>query len=492
MKTKLALAVSSLFVLYGCGGGGSESPTAVSQTSVTSPVPVAASLVSTTTDRTGLQRSYVSQIHFDQDSTAYSHVVFYGTIIDDIDRDGFTDIVSFPSNGWGGAPMMPIVWRNQDGKFVSAPWLIKNSAKNEFVRELVSADFNSDGITDHMVIDIGHEHETGSPSLGGIPFMLEGTPTGLVHKSASEWLSAPNGGRAFNHISSGADFDNDGDIDVAIATINHRGHKFRIYENNGRGQFTNRPDLVPESINDASGTSFVKTRSGTVLVAGFYRTWNEKSSVPAPKVYTQVNGKFVESYSLAKPNLGGRERNYGASDMFNLDVNGDGLEDLLITWETNSFDGIDDGVSNMNRSHIVPRYQDINNSVMTVWIQSQDGRLVPDPNGMVYNLGRASAGGPLKFLDFNGDGILDFYQLAYDVLARDFDSMVWINDGRGRFYNPRGQFKIDPADDTSQLLIPFFFDANRDGKIDVVAIDPEFEQPPTKTIGQKIRVFLAH
>jgi hypothetical protein len=492
MKTKLALAVSSLFVLYGCGGG--ESTTPLSQAST--PSTAAANEISTRANpvfsRAGLQKSYVSQTHFDLDSTAYSHVVFYGTIIDDIDRDGEIDIVSFPSNGWGGAPMQPIVWRNQGGKFVSSPWLIKNSEKNEFVRELVSADFNNDGMTDHMVIDIGHEHETGSPSLGGVPFMLEGSANGLVHRAADQWLSAPNGGRAFNHISAHMDFDNDGDVDVAIATINHRGHKFRIYENLGNFQFKHRPDLVPESADAASGTGFVKTKNGPILVAGFYRTWSRDNPSPAPRVYSYTGGKFVESYSLAKPNLGGREINYGASDMFNLDVNGDGLEDLLITWETNSFDGIDDGSSFMGRSHMIPRYKDISNSVMTVWLQDQNGKLIPDPNGVVYNLSKASAGGPLKFADFNGDGVLDFYQLAYDVLPRDFDSMVWINDGRGRFSNPQGQFKIDPADDTDKNLIPFFFDANRDGKIDVVAIQPIFEQPPTKTIGQAVRVFLSH
>jgi hypothetical protein len=207
-------------------------------------------------------------------------------------------------------------------------------------------------------------------------------------------------------------------------------------------------------------------------------------------VLTQQNGQFTESYTLARPNLGfGRERNYGASDMFNMDLNGDGREDLLVVWETEPSGGIDDGMSNMSGSPQVARYSDLGNSVFSVYFQDTSGKLVADNS--FYN-GDNTAGAPLFFEDFNLDGYVDFWISSFFARPNNFDQYVFINDGTGHFTCPKASmFNSNESFPDWYTLSPFFFDANNDGAIDVVATRGVFPSPPARTIGEEVRTFLS-
>jgi hypothetical protein len=159
-------------------------------------------------------------------------------------------------------------------------------------------------------------------------------------------------------------------------------------------------------------------------------------------------------------------------------------------WETEPHSGINDGMSTMSGGQ-VPRYSDLSNSIINIYFQNQDGKL--EASKEVYNIKeRFASGPPIFFEDFNLDGHIDFYTSAWRMRAKDVDSLIWINDGNGRFSNPSSPM-FQPADavDGNYLVSPFFFDANNDSAIDLVSMYGIFPSTADRTIGQEIRTFLS-
>ena len=442
-----------------------------------------------------LKKSYVSVPYLDPDrSMTYAHVMTNAVIIADIDRNGYLDLVTFPSNYSVNTPLDPIPWTNTNGVFSATPGAIKNTGIYQYFRDSVAGDFNNDGFVDYFQIDQGWELNNRDPMyfFGNQPALLLGGVDGLVWQKIESWLTNPGGGKSFNHIADAADYDRDGDLDMAIGAF----RDFRIYENLGNARFSWHENIVPtkfntDSIFAVSGTTFIELGGSYALVAGAYRVWNTDMFAAPLTVLTQKNGQFVEAYTLARPDLGhGRERNYGASDMFNIDLNGDGREDLLVTWETEPWKGIDDGMSDMSNNPLATRYKDLSNTVFSVYFQDATGRLVADPT--FINGQGSSAGAPLFFEDFNLDGFVDFWISSYHGKPSNFDELIYINDGTGNFSHPTTKmFNITEAFPDWYTLSPYFFDANNDGAIDVVAMRGVFPNPPTRTIGQEIRTLIS-
>ena len=436
-----------------------------------------------------LQPSTLSQPYINrQDSKTYAFGKAQAVILADVDKNGFIDIVTFPSNFEHDVPLKPIVWANTNGQFSYSSTTIANAGRYEYVRDLVEGDFNGDGILDYFAVDQGFElnNRDTSQFKGFYPSMMLGTDKGLSWTTSDKFLSADAAGkRTFNHIGDTADYDGDGDLDIVVAAF----WDYRLYKNDGTGKFTWVQNAIPDKYTDASGTTFIKLGGQYAIVNGFYRMWEPTDFKDPPVVLTQRDGKFVESYFLAKPDLGGRERNYGAADMYNQDVNGDGLEDLIIVWETEPNNGINDGLSLMNGSGQDRRYKDLSNNIATVWLQNKDGRLV-DTN-QVLDLSGVGAG-TFYFQDMNKDGKIDFWHSTYLIRPTEFDKLIWINDGMGKFANPKEKlFEVTEKFQDWYTVSPFFVDANNDGAIDVVAIRGVFEQDyNVRSIGEEVRVFL--
>lgn len=441
-----------------------------------------------------LYTSYVSQPYTDPvNSVTYAFGTINGMIIDDVDKNGFVDLITFPSNFTTYPQMSPVVWTNTGGVFTANLSVIQNIGTFQFVRDSMAGDFNNDGFTDYFQADQGFELNNRDPAayMFYFPILMLGTANGLQWMNLSTWLTASDGGRTFNHIGDTADFDGDGDLDVAIATF----WKFKLYENDGNAHFTWREDLTPASLNDsASGTSFINLGGKIALVVGSYQMSTPTAlNAPPPAVLTQQGGKFVVSYSLTKPELGGRERNYGAVDMYNVDLNGDGREDLMMLWETEARGGIDDGLSNMSGDPNTRRYADLGNTIATVWFQDATGKLVRDPSGAVYNVGSINPASTSHFIDFNGDGNVDFWNDTHGINPANFDDLVWLNDGSGHFSHPAVKmFEVRETFPDWYKVIPRFIDANNDGIIDVVATRSVYGNNDfTKNIGEEVQVFLS-
>lgn len=434
-----------------------------------------------------LSTAYLAGSYRDTETVlTHAHTQIGGTIVADIDNNGFVDIVTFPSNYIFSAPLKPIVWTNNKGVFSYNPTVIADTQAYQFFRDSVAGDFNGDGYQDYIQVDQGWELDNRTNNVLGQVSQLVGTQNGLVWKQASEFLdNRAASTKTFNHISDAADYDGDGDIDVAIASF----FDYRLYKNNGAGRFTWEEIAVPSSSSDASGTTFIKLGQQYAIVNGFYRIWDEGMTSKPLMVMTQTAGVFSEAYTLARPDLGGRERNYGASDMFNQDLNGDGREDLIVLWETEPSKGIDDGQSNMTGSG--PRYTDIPNVVANVYFQDALGKLVRDDQIIKFD---PKCAGQIALMDFNRDGYMDFYNYTWGVDPQHFDKVVWINDGTGHFSNPKApMFSInDKTIYDGMSVSPWFTDIDNDGDIDVAGTT-SLGDPDTymyKSVGQELYLWI--
>jgi hypothetical protein len=444
-----------------------------------------------------LKKSYLSQPYFEPNSDKsihYAHVMINGAIIADIDHNGYLDLVTFPSNFMYDTALDPIVWTNTNGVFSANATVISNIQPYQYFRDSVPGDFNNDGFLDFFQIDPGWELNNRDPMYfyGNQPALLLGGSKGLDWVPVDQWLTNQSGGKTFNHIGASADYDRDGDLDLLVASF----WNFRLYENNGSAQFTWNENIFPTAFNNRgnkapSGATFIQLGDDYAIVSGSYRSWDVSDVALPLSVLTQKNGIFTESYTLERPNLGfGRERNYGAGDMINMDFNGDGREDLLVMWETEPLGGIDDGMSNMSGGQ-VQRYSDLSNSIVSIYFQDQNGKLTASKE--IYNLKETTASGPpLFFEDFNLDGHVDFWTSGWKTRARDVDNLIWINDGTGHFSNPSTKlFQVADEVDGNYLTSPYFFDANNDGAIDLVSMYGVFSANSDRTVGQQIRTFIS-
>lgn len=438
-----------------------------------------------------LNLSYKSTQHIDRvNPVNHAFQKINAVIIADIDNNGFIDIVTFPSNFVVDKSIAPVVWANNNGVFTSTPSLITNQLTYQYFRDSVAGDFNGDGYQDYMQIDQGWELNDRDPNFffGGVPVLLMGQAKGLKWEAPADWITARDGGKTFNHIGDTADYDGDGDLDVAVADF--RG--YRLYKNDGQANFTWQENAIPSGSGDASGTTFIKLGDKYAIVNGFFRIWDTNMTAKPLMVMEQRDGKFVESYTLARPDLGGRERNFGVSDMYNVDLNGDGREDLIVTWETENQDGINDGLSDLSGNPHTQRYKDLGNTFSTVWFQDSNGRLYADPNKNIYSFDW-TGGSQLYFLDFNNDGHMDFYNTTFGAHPTQFNKLVWINDGRGNFSNNGTAFSVTEQFPDWFKVSPFFFDANNDGSIDVVATHMVVDNQDyaVRNVGEEIYVFLS-
>jgi Ca2+-binding RTX toxin-like protein len=424
-----------------------------------------------------LKTSYTSAQYLNEaNSLTYAYGKINAVVIADVDGNGFTDLVTFPSNFTTFPELQPLVWSNSNGVFSARPDLVSGPSSFQYFRDAVPGDFTGDGIYDYLMMDQGFELDNRNSAAFQFsqPKFYVGTGSGLKSVPTDEFLVAGNNDVTFNHIGASADFNADGKLDAVIASFRH----LRILVNDGRGHFTTREDLVPVKFNDgtfsASGATFIRLGASYGLVAGAYRWFDPTQSPGDLAVLNQQNGFFVETQTLARPNLGqDRERNYGAVDMTNIDVNNDGREDLVVTWETE--------VTGMNLS----------NTIATVYFQDANGRLQTDPSGAVYNLAGKGAGLQIYFRDFNNDGYTDFWNSTFGIHPSKFNDLVWYNDGTGHFAtNANGPFQTRESFPDWYLTNAFFFDANNDGVMDVVAARGVIPPSLTRNIGEQVQVFL--
>ena len=442
-------------------------------------------------------------------SLNYTYGKINGLIMSDIDNNGFVDLVTFPSAFEFPTAYDPVVWKNDGQGFSFSPeLLLENGLAVQYVRDSVSGDFNRDGYADFFLMDQGWELNGRNPQYfyGNYASVLLGHSDHLERLQLEDWMEPVVDRKTFNHIGDAADFDGDGDLDVVIASF----WELRLYENTGRGQFKWQRDAVPAILNNdlsktpgtnnsaaepVSGATFIKLNDGYAIAAGHYRSYSNDDPLGKmpPKILVQQQGKFVEKFEIPKPNLGGREINYGAADMYNIDVNADGREDLLVLWEGEAVHGVDDGQSLILDSVYgsqVTRYKDLSDNILSVYTQDSLGRLSLDTR--YYQIQGKGSGFHIYFDDLNSDGYLDFWNSSYGLAPKDFYKSIWLNDGNGKFFNPPSDaIAFKDTFDSWYEATPFLIDSNSDGSLDIVTMQPSFGNDyGVRNIGEQLRVYL--
>ena len=191
------------------------------------------------------------------------------TIVADVDGDDNLDYISFPS-----AFSLPIsvpfavYLSDGNGKFSYRSDFIQNEQPHEFIRDVITADFDSDGDNDYVLLDTGWEL-VGVDWQGGHLAYLEQTNNGLIYHKQIEFTGHDK--RSFNHIGYSGDINADGNLDFVVATFNMNDINFGLYLGNGDGTFTLDLDIVKSLPSGGSSAGFVEIGDQTKIVVGDYR-----------------------------------------------------------------------------------------------------------------------------------------------------------------------------------------------------------------------------
>ena len=489
--------------LTACGGGGSSSTEIVKQY----PEQPAAIV------QTGVMFNgqHIGQTHLDiENSFTHAWNKPTGLTYADFDKDGDIDFMFFPSNFTKAVHIPIAVYLNDGtGKFSYSNNFIKNESPFEFVRDVVEGDFDGDGDIDYVLLDTGWELDSADMTRdsryfkGATVKYLEQTDSGLVMRDLGEDT------KSFNHTGGSGDVNGDGKLDFVSANFGMNNMKFGIYLGDGNGNFTLDQYAAANVFTNNSGTTIIDVNGVAKVAIGSYRGWQQfpDSISHDIEIFGWNNGILVFEQSLPRPFDATYGRNYGSSNMYAQDINGDGREDLIVAWETEAdrFDGsllgFQDGIKAMenpaNPDGPKIRYGEIglNNQLWAVYKQDANGKfaLTDVMNGT--GIGSAVK---MRFVDVDRDGDIDMYNNNYGSKMTEWHLNWFINDGDGNFFHPE-PFKLD-SNYQSQYFsdITEFFDADRDGDLDSVVLNPMFRgeltqglEPSDRNMGASVDTYFA-
>lgn len=424
----------------------------------------------------------------------------------DFDKDGDTDVMFFPSN-FTQATSIPIAVFLNDGtgKYSYSYNFIQNETSVQFVRDVVEGDFDKDGDIDYVLLDQGWELNNRDPNYfyGATVKYLKQTDNGLVMRDLGTST------KSFNHTGDAGDINRDGNLDFITANFGKNNMEFGIYLGDGRGNFTLNQSAATGVFEYNSGATFVNIGGVTKVAVGSYRGWQQFPNTldHDVEIFGWQNGKLVFEQTLPRPFDSTYGRNYGTSNMFNQDINGDGREDLVVAWETeadragSNVSGFQDGITAIpnpdNPNGPMLRYGEIGleNQLWAVYTQTSNGKfkLTDTMNGT--GVGSAVE---MRFVDIDGDGDIDMYNNNFGSHPNNWNENWFMNDGKGNFAHPE-EFDVSAIQGITswQNDLTEFFDANGDGIVDAVALDTIFPSDITpgaghdKNIGAALDVYLA-
>ncbi|HWJ96208.1 MAG TPA: FG-GAP-like repeat-containing protein, partial [Telluria sp.] len=421
----------------------------------------------------------------------------------DMNGDGFLDIFMSPSYTTYAAPgLHPVVLLN-DGKghfrdgtasvFAAGTPQI-GAPNNVFINH-----FTSDGHLGMFIVDQGLElrKADGSPDWDNgwkakLQFWLQDEAGVFRDMSANIDINP----LSFNHLSSIADVNSDGNLDVVVTRLGGptvEGWGTGFYLGDGRGNFHFSTAGIPAEIRyvpneqrkwDAtldyqfSGTNTVADLNGdgrADLVTASYTGGDQVSGNKTIRVFHQdASGQFVAAFSTPQPAAVRALGDMGAAAIVAGDLNGDGRPDLVVAWEGAAGEMVEVLKNTGNGT-----FED----VTADWLGSY---LPRSPNGRDATGEWMHAPAALRLEDVNHDGRLDLVMREHGMAGVQFATgsagaaFVYLNDGTGHLSAAlpvtaasaltAAQIGAMSGIPDYQLGIPLQFDTTNSGHNDFVFI----------------------
>lgn len=339
----------------------------------------------------------------------------------DVNGDGFDDLVAtgaiFSDQPNAGPQEGVILINDRRGGFDVAPGA-RPTAQGP--RELAVEDFNGDDVLDIFIAEQGLDFE---PFLGGQSQLLLGNGEGGF-TDATDRLPVVSD---FSHSVTAGDVDGDGDIDLYVGNISGiNSIESYLLINDGTARFELNRDLLPDSV--ATGLAqFPPNRYLSSLLADvncdgavdLILGQDETGGNDANKIFFNDGaGGFSDDRVLElAPKIVGGDLYSLTQDIQTIDINKDGLQDLLLLQTTTFYDGWS----------------------IQMLIQQEDGSFVDEASSRL--IGRTENineqwGQFLRIADINGDGKDDIF---LNFAVESGRPVFLMNTGFGSFLSVTGK-----------------------------------------------------
>ena len=256
----------------------------------------------------------------------------------DVTGDGLEDIIVTPFSPHKERFSPRLLVNDGTGGFFdgSSQHLVGRIPQVDIGRQVFIAELNGDGQNDVMIIDTGAE--AGDPWPGGQIVLLLSNGDGTLSDATTKMPQV----LGFNHGSSLADLDQDGDLDAFVNTLGDLAHSSVFYSliNNGAGTFTSEPQRFSHICREQGCTDWQHYWSQLLDTNGdgypdLYASNDGLNGGAALVVLNTGSGTFANPVPNAIPANHWPQNGVPESTLVH-DVDGDGDEDL-ITFESEWF-----------------------------------------------------------------------------------------------------------------------------------------------------------